>query len=351
MKLLIVTQVIDTEHPILGFFHRWVAEFAAQCESVEVICQATGQHNLPENVTVHSLGKEDSANKLVQLWRFYRYSWQLRQKYDAVFVHMIPLYVILGGPLWRFLGKKVGLWYAHGTVTASLHIATLCSHYVFTSTPQGFRIDNTKKKIVGQGIDTQLFRPLDHKLENEVLQLITVGRITQSKNIETLLRACAELKKQSVPFVFTIVGSATNDSEQKYYQRLLGMVSDLKLESKVVWLGPVSNESLPQVLQQADVFIHDGSTGSLDKALLEAVSCGCVVISSNESYVTLTKKFCPELLYESGQSETLASIIKEVNELGLDDRASCMRPIVSYVSHNYSISSLMSGIVQQYKIR
>ena len=58
MKLLIVTQAIDSEHPILGFFHRWVEEFAKHCEHVHVICLQAGKHSLPANVTVHSLGKE-----------------------------------------------------------------------------------------------------------------------------------------------------------------------------------------------------------------------------------------------------------------------------------------------------
>jgi len=58
MKLLVVTQVVDTEDPVLGFFVRWVEELAKHVESVEVICLREGKHMLPVNVHVHSLGKE-----------------------------------------------------------------------------------------------------------------------------------------------------------------------------------------------------------------------------------------------------------------------------------------------------
>ncbi|MCD5381655.1 MAG: hypothetical protein LR008_03730, partial [Candidatus Pacebacteria bacterium] len=107
MKLLIITQVLDTEHPILGFFHRWVEEFAKHCEQVHVICLQEGRHDLPDNVTVHSLGKESHQTggatlkrtegtgkvvprvlsrlitKLTYILRFYKLIWQLRHEYDG----------------------------------------------------------------------------------------------------------------------------------------------------------------------------------------------------------------------------------------------------------------------------
>jgi hypothetical protein len=58
MKLLIVTQRVDRRDPILGFFHRWIMEFAGQCEQVIAIGQAKGSFDLPGNVIVVCLGKE-----------------------------------------------------------------------------------------------------------------------------------------------------------------------------------------------------------------------------------------------------------------------------------------------------
>ena len=58
MKLLIITQKVDINDPVLGFFHRWLEEFAKHYEFVTVICLEKGEHRLPENVKVLSLGKE-----------------------------------------------------------------------------------------------------------------------------------------------------------------------------------------------------------------------------------------------------------------------------------------------------
>src|SRR3989338_44123 len=58
MRILIVTQAVDSADSDLGFFHRWIEEFAKRFERVIVICLKEGQHRLPENVSVYSLGKE-----------------------------------------------------------------------------------------------------------------------------------------------------------------------------------------------------------------------------------------------------------------------------------------------------
>ena len=35
MKLLIITQAIDINNPVLGFFHRWIEEFSKRIRTIE----------------------------------------------------------------------------------------------------------------------------------------------------------------------------------------------------------------------------------------------------------------------------------------------------------------------------
>ena len=313
MKILIITQVIDTEHPILGFFHRWVEEFASQCEHVHVICLEAGKHSLPANVTVHSLGKEEGKGRLVYLVRFYKLIWSLRHEYSNVFIHMNQLYVTLGFLPWMILRKNVGLWYAHGTTSLSLRLAILLTGRVFTSTEEGLQINTNKKIIVGQGLDTNLFK-LGTKQISEQIRLITVGRIAKSKNIATLLEASSLLKKQGFNFRLTIIGIAITPEEISYETEMKKLTHDLNLEKEVQWVGSVPNYNLPEALQQSDIFVHDGATNSLDKTLIEAALCGCVVVSSNPAYTSVTKEIAPEYLYSPKDSQKLANIVKNINQ-------------------------------------
>ncbi|MCA9353483.1 hypothetical protein KC842_01250, partial [Candidatus Nomurabacteria bacterium] len=100
-KILIITQIVDKNDPILGFFHSWILEFAKNFESVIVVCLKKGEYNLPSNVEVLSLGKEEGVSRIKYLTRFYKYIFSKKNNYDSVFVHMNPIYVILGGVFWK----------------------------------------------------------------------------------------------------------------------------------------------------------------------------------------------------------------------------------------------------------
>ena len=72
MKILIITQKIDRNDSVLGFFCGWVEEFSKHCEQVTVIALGVGVHNLPKNVRVFSLGKERGVSRVGYLYNFYR---------------------------------------------------------------------------------------------------------------------------------------------------------------------------------------------------------------------------------------------------------------------------------------
>jgi hypothetical protein len=141
MNLLVTTQIVDSTDPRLGFFHQWLEEFAKHCEHVEVICLYEGTHALPQNVSVHSLGKEKrAASSVAYAYRFLRLSYKLRNQYSAVFVHMNPEYVVLGSVFWCLWNKRIGLWYLHKSVNLKLRLATLLADVIFTASEESFRL-------------------------------------------------------------------------------------------------------------------------------------------------------------------------------------------------------------------
>src|SRR6185312_9296857 len=157
MKLLIVTQKVDQNDSILGFFHRWIEEFAKHFSLVTVICLQEGEHHLPENVKVLSLGKASGTSRLQYIFRFYKYIWNERKNYDVVFVHMNPEYIVLGGWFWKLWHKKVALWYVHRAVNTKLRIAEKFADVIFSSSKESFGIESSKVRFVGHGIDVEKF--------------------------------------------------------------------------------------------------------------------------------------------------------------------------------------------------
>ena len=221
MRLLIVTQKVDRDDDLLGFFHQWICEFAKHCEFVTVICLKKGEYVLPANVRVFSLGKErcgklkqgaalpsgggsasggragkadpcaefstaqQAINRARYLFNFYRYVWHERGNYDAVFVHMNTEYMVLAGWLWRLMGKKVALWHAHFEINWRLRLAGLFAHVIFTTTKDGCRVWEGKVRAIGHGIDIEKFKVQSSKFKvqkTEPLRFLYAGKITPIKN-------------------------------------------------------------------------------------------------------------------------------------------------------------------------
>ena len=71
MKLLIITQKVNENDQLLGFFVEWLKRFAGKFDKLTVLCLEKGDYVLPPNVEIISLGKERGAGKFKQLFTFF----------------------------------------------------------------------------------------------------------------------------------------------------------------------------------------------------------------------------------------------------------------------------------------
>lgn len=338
MKLLILTQKIDINDDVLGFFHGWVAEFAKHCEQVTVICLYRGEYDLPANVKVLSLGKEASKCKIKYLYLFYKYIWQERKNYDSVFVHMNQVYVVLGGLFWKAWGKRVSLWYTHRQSSCSLWIAEKLVDNIFTVSREGFSLVSEKVKIMGHGINTDIFKPLESRKENDFFKILTVGRISPIKDIKTLVRAISELKNKNCEL--EIVGGA--NGQEKYFQEVKDLIKELKIEDKVNFIGPIPNREVMKYYQTADLFVNMAPTGGLDKAILEAMACEVPVIVCNE---TMKNYLEDKLIFRHGDYKALSEKIKNVMALGSEERENLGEGLRRVVEEKHNLSNLILKIL------
>lgn len=350
MRLLITTQAIDIDDPVLGFFCRWVEEFAKHCESVEVICLREGAHQLPKNVRMHSLGKEHVyripytvyrirfVQRILYALRFWRYIWSLRKEYDAVFVHMNPEYAVLGGLLWRFWGKRISLWYVHKSVTCRLRIGVIFTHVVFTAVPESFRLATNKVKIVGHGIATDMFlkkNPSQQGQKGE-LRIVTIGRISKSKRIIEMISVLDTLAREKVPFSFTIVGAPAMPEDVAYEARLKKEIARRPYAARVRFFGGIPYRELPRILADADIFLNMSKTGGVDKAVLEAMAAGVAPVTTNAAFRSILGPL--GLFSEKDSPDALASAMLRARDVD----TAALRAIVE---KDYSLASLIPKIL------
>ena len=340
MNLLIVTQKVDREDENLGAFYYWFEELARHAEHVTIIASSVGVHNLPSNVTIVCLEKHTGTRRLARIRKFFElFSYHYAQS-DAVFFHQIPEFVIAAAPFLLSLKKRSVLWYAHKSVTWRLKIAEKLVDFIATSSPEGFRLPSKKVVYVGQAINTDLFKPIgqhDTTRKNS-LRLISVGRIAPVKNYEQLIEACAAGDALwPEHWSLTLVGGPILARDYAYLESLKRLAVQKNISQKIDFSGPARYSEIPAVLGEHDMFVNLSRTGSLDKAVFEAMACGLTVLTSNEAYRAIVPD---DYFLEHANAEFIAERIKQ---LAMEPRPNMA--LSRIVSEHHSLAKTISRIL------
>jgi len=314
-RLLIVTQQVDKNDPILGFFHSWIIEFSSRLERVTVVCLQKGAYDFPENVKVLSLGKEEGLSKFGYLLRFYKYIWNERKNYDSVFVHMNQEYVLLGALLWKFFNKKITMWRNHLVGNFLTRVSVMLSDKVFCTSDEAFLAKYKKNKIMPVGIDTKIFLR-DKNIDMEPRSILFLSRISPVKRLELILDALYILDKDNIDFKLSIVGDPASKDEN-YYKKIETQAESLETRGKAIFSKGVPNSDAPKIFNKHEFFVNATQIGSFDKTLLEAMACESLLITSNTAVKNMIP---PEFLFREGDAIDMAEKIKFALSLTAEEK-------------------------------
>jgi phosphatidylinositol alpha-1,6-mannosyltransferase len=143
--------------------------------------------------------------------------------------------------------------------------------------------------VVHPGVDADLFHPgVDasqtigkYGLQNKKVAL-TVSRLVPRKGHENVLRAVPAVIQRVPNFVYLIVGSGDREAF------LREMVSQLDIQSHVIFAGYIEDEQLPSFYAASDVFvmpayekIEHGNYEGFGIVFSEAAACGKPVVGGN----------------------------------------------------------------------
>ena len=346
MRILICTQKVDRDDPVLGFFHRWIIEFAKRFESVIVICLGEGRHDLPANVRVLSLGKEkfgpgnsDAHKRRVYARKFRQYIRDERANYDLVFVHMNQEYVLLGGIKWKLWSKKVFLWRNHVKGSALTRIAVALSDRVFCTSPSSFTAQFKRAIRMPVGIDTDHFRRLPGR-SDRAKGILVLSRISPVKKVEVMIKGVAELKKMGVVAPLAIIGDPTV-VDAEYFKAMKALVADSGLGGQTTWKPAVKNDQTVACYNEWMLSVNATPSGSFDKTIFEAMACEELALTSNAALVGVLD---PRLIFKEGDSHDLALKIKGIFDLNASERLKLERAARDIVVKQHSLSSLVEKV-------
>jgi glycosyltransferase involved in cell wall biosynthesis len=133
---------------------------------------------------------------------------------------------------------------------------------------------------VYNGIDLERFPPLHSARINQTPKIISIGRLVSFKGFEQLIDACAELARRGIDFTCQIIGDGPlRDDLQK-------KIDILNLSPRINLLGSLSQETVLEKLQSADIFAlasvtdAQGASDVFPTVILEAMAAARPVVST-----------------------------------------------------------------------
>lgn len=161
------------------------------------------------------------------------------------------------------------------------------------------------------------FRPADYSPEAAAVKtryhlperfILCVSNLQPRKNLSRLIKAYVNLRKNQpeVKHKLVIVGE-----KAWRYSDIFASLKESGLPDEIILTGYIPNQNLPALYSAADLFVYPSIFEGFGLPALEAMACGCPVITSNASSL-------PEVVGDAGimvdpyDIEELAKMMYEV---------------------------------------
>ncbi len=195
--------------------------------------------------------------------------------------------------------------------------------------------------VVPNVVDTDVFKPVPVSESTGKLRFLHVSSMKEEqKNISAIIRAIKLLSEIRSDFMFTFIGDAL--ANQQALPRELEIPEDL-----IVFKGARTHAEVAENMKQSDVFVMFSRIENLPCALLEALSCGLPVISSDVGGIRDWIREDNGILVPSGnEDELLRALVTMFDNYDKFDKEA----LHQYVIENFSrkvIAGKFHAIYQQ----
>lgn len=315
MNLLIINFVTDELHGVLAWQAKVVKELAARCTALVVLTSHVGTFAAPPNVSIYQVPHRPMGvphrcgGRWLLNWSVYRLC--RRYRIDAVFIHMDMEWSYRLCPCFALLGLPVVVWYAHGTISRRLRWAVRCADRVVTSSAEGCRVDSQKVHVIGQGVDTALFQIPSRRDPRDILY---VGRISARKRVDLIVRTMEAIRTRDGlrGCRLKIVGPVLTMEDVDYERRISAFLWERGIQADVDMIGYIPLEYVPRLYQTAFLHLNVSRTNSMDKTVLEALSSGCPVLTTNPAFRHLLRGY-PEFFMQEDRPEAIAERVEYIH--------------------------------------
>ncbi|MCH8327048.1 MAG: glycosyltransferase family 4 protein [Candidatus Marinimicrobia bacterium] len=246
----------------------------------------------------------------------------------------------LTGISYSFTAHAHDIWlqkpYLKAKIDAASTVVTISQYNVTYLTNLYGAAVREKIAVVHCGLDPEKFVAIERD-GRKTSHIVSVGRFDEIKGFEYLVRACRILKKKSLPFHCTFIGSGP------LLRPMQILAMELDVDDRITFAGALLQSDLKQLLRQSDLFVLPsvqtvtGDQDGIPVALMEAMLMRLPVISTTVSGI-------PELILHRQTGLTVpprdAGVLADAIQEMLTDhklRSTCTENGHKHVSEQFNI--------------
>ncbi|MHB8882705.1 MAG: glycosyltransferase family 4 protein [Thermodesulfovibrionales bacterium] len=225
----------------------------------------------------------------------------MRQHADVVILPQINLYLIKLAPTILFQHDLIEhyvpnqKWYkllfrrlAYPLALKLADKVVCVSENTLNDVKKIYHLPDRKLVVIRNGVDLSLFRQVDREAARQHVRakfgigdtyILYTGTLTHpQKNLLRLIDAYENLRQRGVTLQLVLAGGNGKDADL-IHQR----IRELGSGANIVCTGYVRDEDLPFLYNAATVFCFPSLYEGFGLPVLEAMACGCPVVTSNTS--------------------------------------------------------------------
>jgi glycosyltransferase involved in cell wall biosynthesis len=241
--------------------------------------------------------------------------------HDIIYLESVSIFK-KGGTWYQKMGNMYRRFVVPKVVKKSKKIITV-SHFEKNRIKAFFGFPETDQRLVAvyNGVG-DYFKPIVDSVELNRVKVkyhlpdkfaFFLGNTDPKKNTKGVLKAFSDyLKSGNEPLDLVML-----DYEKSALNSLLSEIGDNELIKHIHLTGYVVNTDLPAIYSQCAVFLYPSLRESFGIPMLEAMRCGCPVITSNTSSMPEVSGDAALLIDPFKPGEITAAMIKVMTDSGL----------------------------------
>ncbi len=322
-RVVFVTQQVDPVHPTLGAASAMVRALAERVDEVVVLAAAADIESLPGNARFLGFSAPTQA---LRGGRFEAAlaGTLLRGRPTALLAHMSPIYAVLAAPLLRPLRVPLLLWFTQQRAGRSLRRAERVVDAILSVDRRAVPLASPKVRAIGHGIDTVEFACVEPGPRDGRLRLLSLGRYTEVKGHDVVLRALQRLVAEGLDAQLTVHGEEATANDAVVRRRLGELAAELGLGARARLLDALPRPQVPALLAETDVLVNATHGPTADKVVFEAAACCVPAVAASPVFEALLPA---ALRFRDGDEASLAAAVRTAADIPSETRRELRRRV------------------------